>query len=130
LLWSELSARLGCLRKLEESILKCVTVMNECSVEVRQTRLSVWGFDGSALTHPHVSARTQTDKLQKQKEQIDDAQSGIAEANAESRELESRQLVRHTVSIETAEDVFTHWPLSLSLSLRTAVHRQAAASRR
>lgn len=62
----ELSARLGCLRKLEESILKCVAVMNECSVE--------------------------TDKLQKQKEQIDDAQAGITEANAESRELESRQL--------------------------------------
>jgi uncharacterized protein YjgD (DUF1641 family) len=73
-----------------------------------------------------VSARTQTDKLQKQKEQIDDAQSGIAEANAESRELESRQLVRHTISLETAEDMLT---LAL-LSLRTAVHRQAAASRR
>jgi hypothetical protein len=76
-----------------------------------------------------VYARTQTDKLQKQKEQIDDAQSGIAEANAESRELESRQLVRHSVSLEAAEDMLTHWPFSLSVLQFIAKQLQAAAEK-
>jgi len=37
---AELTARLGCLKKLEESILKCIAIMNECAAEVTIAFLS------------------------------------------------------------------------------------------
>lgn len=87
----DLTARLGCLRKIEESILKCVAIMNECSAEVCNTLLS------PPFSPPLTCECVQNDKLIKVKEQIDEAQSGIAESTSESRELEAKQLVHESI---------------------------------